>query len=592
DPTKVRIGERDVREGEVSLLELMKGRVVSLTSANDQGNVNVQDASNDNLNEEGDDVAGVDQAEQGGQVVYVRRIDIVANDEIHAIVVEQPKRVRKKWKTADGASGSGLPPKKLKEDHGISGDVGTVTAGKYLVVLQGLLDSSTLATEVGVMAADTVLFVTSFVTPTPGHEGGGHTNSITSPNLRTQKLAERFLISFGSLYEPNAHADDDEVTSVVRSFVLDPAILTMAVATTVVADTSALVPRNGHGSGVGQARSNIFRDFVFPSIFEVKVAGPSQPVSTELLTGSFYVSHDMDSDALRFFSQLRGIDYEQLLAEFNVEVARQVYFNAKTRMRLEHELRGRRRFEERCALQANRNVALEGRVAALESAAASKDAELASSNSQVRVLSDRVAGIDSDLIEMALHMDEEFYPRRAIDKGMQDGLAAAIDHGKVGMSLFDVFAYNPSTEANYVGAITALHPTAEALEASHLQPSPEQLMVLIHRLKDQVVIRETSMAFSLDVAHTRIQRIRGDVAARRLSLTDSMVPLIEPLSVKSLTGEANSYRISAMAVTIALSTTLAQASTVPLAPSTEVPPSKIVFEQEELDTTLEHSSAM
>nr|GFD04770.1 hypothetical protein [Tanacetum cinerariifolium] len=37
------------------------------------------------------------------------------------------KRVRKKRKAADGASGSGFPPKKLKEDHGASGDVGAGT---------------------------------------------------------------------------------------------------------------------------------------------------------------------------------------------------------------------------------------------------------------------------------------------------------------------------------------------------------------------------------------------------------------------------------------------------------------------------------
>nr|GFB41431.1 transposase (putative), gypsy type [Tanacetum cinerariifolium] len=51
-------------------------------------------------------------------------IDIMADSEIQAIVANQPKRVRKKRKTADGASGSGFPPKKLKEDHGASGDVG------------------------------------------------------------------------------------------------------------------------------------------------------------------------------------------------------------------------------------------------------------------------------------------------------------------------------------------------------------------------------------------------------------------------------------------------------------------------------------
>nr|GFC08638.1 hypothetical protein [Tanacetum cinerariifolium]GFC08676.1 hypothetical protein [Tanacetum cinerariifolium] len=83
-----------------------------------------------------------------------------------------------------------------------------------------------------------------------------------------------------------------------------------------------------------------------------------------------------------------------------------------------------------------------------------------------------------------------------------------------------------------------------------------------------------------------------DVAARHLSLTDAMVSLIEPLSAKSLTSEASTSAVPPMARTTALSTTFIQASTIPPVPSTKVPPSlKIVFKQEELDTTPNHTSA-
>ncbi|GKF91316.1 hypothetical protein Tco_0275017, partial [Tanacetum coccineum] len=155
------------------------------------------------------------------------------------------------------------------------------------------------------------------------------------------------------------------------------------------------------------------------------------------------------------------------------------------------------------------NDVLSERVEALESVAASKEVELASLSSQVanltvdlscfqlsrnelnskksllesasvlfkeqvekmqaeqmRVISESVAAIDSDLMEMVLHMDAEFYPHylttiaeqrwilsrglklvlakcltsseylsamgeaigRAIDKGMQDGLTSGIEH--------------------------------------------------------------------------------------------------------------------------------------------------------------------
>ncbi|GJU44759.1 hypothetical protein Tco_1202025 [Tanacetum coccineum] len=93
-----------------------------------------------------------------------------------------------------------------------------------------------------------------------------------------------------------------------------------------------------------------------------------------------------------------------------------------------------------------------------------KEQTKAVQDEQVKILSDKVAGLDVELMGMALHIDEEFYPRlltttagrgwilsrglrlvvmkwlqspeylatlgraigRAIDKGMQDGLAAGI----------------------------------------------------------------------------------------------------------------------------------------------------------------------
>nr|GEW07887.1 hypothetical protein [Tanacetum cinerariifolium] len=142
-----------------------------------------------------------------------------------------------------------------------------------------------------------------------------------------------------SSHDLNANAIDDEVTFVIRSSMPPPPVLTAAVATNITTDvTSAPV----HGSGARKAQPSIFRDFASPSAAKADIAGPSQPVGM------------IDQLAPpRFFSQLRGMDYEQLLAKFNVRAARQVCFNAKNRMRLEHELRDMQRFEERCAMQAN-----------------------------------------------------------------------------------------------------------------------------------------------------------------------------------------------------------------------------------------------
>ncbi|GKF13147.1 hypothetical protein Tco_0051073, partial [Tanacetum coccineum] len=260
DPTKVQIGEREVAVGEIPLLQLTRGRVVPLAGVNDQEDVNAQGA---------------------------------ADDEAQAIVADKLKRIRKKRKAADGAGGSGLPPKKLRKDHGVSGNVGASTGGKSVSALQSLLEGSTLAVEVGVTIATIVPFVTSSVTPTLEREGPA--DSISKTSLRMQHPAKRFVISSNSSHDSNANDADDEVTSIVRSSVSPPYVLTVVVATTLVASaTSAPV----HESGTGQAQPSNFRDSASLSMVEANVAGPSQPVGVEVSTDTFFVSQDLDSKTL------------------------------------------------------------------------------------------------------------------------------------------------------------------------------------------------------------------------------------------------------------------------------------------------------
>ncbi|GKF87067.1 hypothetical protein Tco_0257944, partial [Tanacetum coccineum] len=105
----------------------------------------------------------------------------------------------------------------------------------------------------------------------------------------------------------------------------------------------------------------------------------------------------------------------------------------------------------------------------------------------MKVVNDKLAKLDSDLAKMACHLEEKLYPHllntisdqrwllthgvklflvkclnssqyltalgvaisRAIEKGMQSGLAAGIDHSREGRSLADVAAYNPDAEADF-----------------------------------------------------------------------------------------------------------------------------------------------
>ncbi|GJU57042.1 hypothetical protein Tco_1234808 [Tanacetum coccineum] len=56
--------------------------------------------------------------------------------------------MKKKRRRADGASGSDHPPKKLREDHDTSGNVGPSTGEKSLAVIQELFERSTLNVKV------------------------------------------------------------------------------------------------------------------------------------------------------------------------------------------------------------------------------------------------------------------------------------------------------------------------------------------------------------------------------------------------------------------------------------------------------------
>nr|GEW54459.1 hypothetical protein [Tanacetum cinerariifolium] len=204
---------------------------------------------------------------------------------------------------------------------------------------------------------------------------------------------------------------------------------------------------------------------------------------------------------------------------------------------------------------------------------------------------------------MALHLEERFYPHllttiaahrwiltynmeiviakclnsseylsalgaaigKAIEKGMQDGLATRITHGKEGKVLADVAAYNPSAEVDYVFALQQIQSVnfslltelklnkdssvetlmnvlrleetlAERLGLNESQPHVDQLMVPIHHSPNQTIVGATALSLSLDVSHGRVQKIRENIANYRSALRDVFIPLAEPFSTVAVEG--------------------------------------------------------
>ncbi|GJX94115.1 hypothetical protein Tco_0348701 [Tanacetum coccineum] len=515
-------------------------------------NDDVQDAGTHVVQDEGVNIVADEEVET--TVAEDGEVNIMTDDEIQDVVADKPNKARKKRKAASGANGSSVPPKKIREDHGTSGGVGASTAGKSLVALQGLLEHK--------------------------REGGEHIDSVSGPNLRTRHPAEIFVISSDSSHHSSTNVADAEVTLIVMSSVPPPLIMIAAIATTAIAGvTSALV----HGLGTEPVHHSIFRDFASPSATEADVSGPSHPASAEVCWSmvdqlappsaevrlrsehnykerkKFKRKCNRQADLLREkdaaegarINELNGLKARNLVLEWeksnlegkaaalefvvSVKNAECASWYVQTTKLTQYLSDLQLLFDElniKAASLESQKDNLASQVSSLKATCSGRRDQVSGyelfkeqykvvQDEQVKVLSDKVVGLDAELMGMALHLDEEFYPHflttiagqrwilgrglrlvvmkclqsleylaalggaivRAIDKGMQDGLVKCIDHGQARRGLVDVGAYNPSAEANYVFTVNALRamdfPLLAQLE-SQKDASIADIMGLLH----------------------------------------------------------------------------------------------------------------
>ncbi|GJV12403.1 hypothetical protein Tco_1353944 [Tanacetum coccineum] len=669
DPTKVKVVERERAEGEEKLLESIIGRVVPLLPvAPARSEVNWRqiaagerpkptyakkkeekgkrelEASVDKLFDEGGSTDQGDSAAGGGHDAEIELVTGVENIASENVIAERPKHLRKKRQAVTDASGSSHPPKKLKGDHGTSS--GAATGDKSPSALKELLASNILNVKVGVEAVATLPLVISSVSTTPRREGGNPTDSITGLNLRTVGPSERYVVL--------------------------PPVMTEAVVTSHAAsDPPIPVPEMGTKI-TSLVHASMFHDSDSTKTVRADVAGPSYSAKQDLLMGS----RELNTETLH---------------QFNVGTARQACLNAGVRMQTEYCLSETSMLESECKKQADLLKARDDEIENLKAQLLLKEAEateavrlcaqylelkdlnvvvssLKSQNdvlvdqvhalkttcfslrdqvfgyerlkekieefqdAQMNIVNDKVAKLDADLLEMALHLEERFYPHvlttisgrrwlltrnlklvvvkclispeyltalgsaisHAIEKGMQSGLSAGIDHEKAGRSLEDVVAYNPAAETDFNSSLQRLRevdfplltklsshkyesaadimdllrlesPLADAPGMSDLQPDVKQLTFPIHRPEDQVVLSETSLSFALSVAHSRVENIRENIVAHLSALIDVWVLLVDSLSTENLIGTSSTSGnvLAVVMTTIALSTTFAPTSSVP-----------------------------
>nr|GEX33513.1 hypothetical protein [Tanacetum cinerariifolium] len=469
----------------------------------------------------------------------------------------------------EGGSGTqtkrGFPSSK-KAEGGSWNPSGASVSGKSRSALQRWLTEAVLNAKVGVTTVPTLPFVTASVSTTPECEDGDHIDSMDEPNIYTIRALQRFVISSDSSHHS--------------------------------------------GPTIAEVKVDSLRNLLKPSLFFADSslgADPNTCVFSDLTDSDFLIGGirtviDPNTDLQKVYvpqwSVTNGscLDNGRLFTEFNVGAARQISLSAEiknlkaqlllketkatetTRLRaqtsnleaVEKSLR-----DEVNALKGHNVIlekernAMDVKVTDLEASLVDKERDLTDLNAQltfVKSPNDNLADQVHELKISSARLQEKITVR-AIKKGMQSGLAAGVDHGREGRSLADVVAYNLN-DASTEDIMNVLHLEGALVDApgmNDLQPDIEQLKVHIHRSEDQVVLGETSLSFALCVLHSRVERIRENIAAQRLALVGVWTPLSKPLSVTSLMGEASTPGVvpAASVTTTALSTTFASASSIP-----------------------------
>ncbi|GKD34953.1 hypothetical protein Tco_1250462 [Tanacetum coccineum] len=325
DPRKVRVVERARTENEEPIVTVAKhrgsgGGDQEVASVGGHGNVEPIVPTTDNI---------VTETEASG-----------------------PKRSMKKKVTRESESTSAVshPPKRLRADYVKTGGS---AAG----------------------ALPTLPFITSSVIASPLAEGGDHTDFVTGPSLRTMGPSARFVVQSDSSHHYGAKYADPKVDSFVR-FVAH----VMTAATTITAFISNAATMTATLVDIGRDK-----DVPTPSVFAGSSSSDKTDRTLSLFTGRLGIDFvvgsiraggvvDVDLQdiyipewsvtkgfelndgrscanmidhftPLAFFKNVRGIEHEQLFAEFNVSAAFNLSLSSEVRMRAEYNILEKRKWK-------------------------------------------------------------------------------------------------------------------------------------------------------------------------------------------------------------------------------------------------------
>ncbi|GJY00798.1 hypothetical protein Tco_0358950 [Tanacetum coccineum] len=308
-----------------------------------------EDGFPESFGEDGSGGGGQEDASVAGHG-NVRPVVLITDDIVAEADVSSPKRSKKKM----------LP----------ESEVSLLAGGKSPGVLNKLLQDSQLSVEQGVTAFPTLPFITSSVTASPLEEGGDHTDSVTGPSLRSVAASARFVVLSDSSHHSATNSAGPKGDSFVRSIipVTIEATTVTTIATTVAipADTSkdksvshpsvfsasSSSEKTDHNLSLFTGRSGSGFDAGSIHAEEVTDAGLEEIYVPEWTVTKGFEFNDGRSCAnminhfthSAFFKTIRGIEHEQLFAEFNVSAARNLSLSSEVRMRAEYNILEKRKW--------------------------------------------------------------------------------------------------------------------------------------------------------------------------------------------------------------------------------------------------------
>ncbi|GJW44593.1 hypothetical protein Tco_0073392 [Tanacetum coccineum] len=623
DPTNVRICERHRGEDEPKLLDTTVGRTVPLLSVTPVRAESELDASIDRLFDEGGSGTQAEQGDSAGgggdeQNIVIQPVITVVTTTVEDVIPLLPRHLKKRKTTVSDAGKSSHPPKKLREDHETLS--GASVGGKPKSVVQQLLVGAVQNVVVRGDPIMTLPFVSSSLSAMPEREEEDHTDSLAGANLYTIGASQRFVISSDSSHHSGANIAEAEADSLIR-----PSIPLMTMSTTV---TSTVDPTttakdklvessifgDGSSSGadhtVGGFSGLTGSDFIVGGIrtvvnpdtdiqkgkkkIECRCRGENLLLKTRdkevtNLKAQLLVKEAEATEAIRLRAEVqtladRNIVLEKEKGELNIKVA-DLAATVKVREQEVADLDvvvtsvkfHNDNFTDQVHKLEASSVVIQDKVTAYDNFIGQLEKF---QDDRIREMNEKLNKLDADLVELALHSEERFYPhllttisgrRWLLTHGLELAIAKCLNSTKYISSLGAAIgkAFEKELKSNKDASVDTImnllrleDSLAKRLDLAESQPHVDQLMVPIHHSPDQTVVGATSLLFSLDVSRNRVRRIKENIANDRSALYDVFVPLAEPLSIAALEGTAGTSG-TAPGTTTALSVTFASTSTIP-----------------------------